>query len=155
MLVKSLSSSHRDISYLKNPCNLHLKKNHHFFFKVEDSSVSLEYFFLIGGWFLYNIVLISAIQQCESAISMCVCVCVCVCVCMYPLPLEPPSHTPSSHCFRERWVELPVLYSSFPFAIYCIQGGVYMSMLLSRFIPASIFFVWLPHPKFHQCIVSI
>ena len=52
------------------------------YFKLEDTSFKLE----------DN----SAIQQCESAISMCVCVCVCVCVYiyMYLLPHEPPSHSP-------------------------------------------------------------
>ena len=35
-------------------------------------------YFLIGGKLVYNVVLVSAIQQYESAISVCVCVCVCV-----------------------------------------------------------------------------
>ena len=28
------------------------------------------FFFLIGGWLLYNVVLVSAVQQCESALSI-------------------------------------------------------------------------------------
>ena len=39
------------------------------------------FFFLIGGKLLYNVVLVSAIQQCESVIIMYI----------FSLPLEPPS----------------------------------------------------------------
>ena len=44
-------------------------------------------FFLIGGSLLYNVVLVSAIQQCGSAIS----------IHIYPLPHEPLSHPPIPH----------------------------------------------------------
>ena len=57
--------------------------------------------FLIGGELLYD-VLVSAIQQCKSAIS----------IHIYPLPLEPPSHPPPSHPSRsaiKHRAELPVL----------------------------------------------
>ena len=40
--------------------------------------------FLIGGYLLYSVVLVSAIQQCESAVS----------IHIYPLPPEPPYPTP-------------------------------------------------------------
>ena len=49
-----------------------------YFFKI---------WFLIGGQLLYNVVLISAIQLCESAcvcVCACVRVCMCVCVCVRP-----------------------------------------------------------------------
>ena len=36
----------------------------------------------IGELLLYNVVLVSAIQQNESSIRVCVCVCVCVCAVM-------------------------------------------------------------------------
>ena len=36
---------------------------------------------------------------------------------------------------REQLVELPVLYSNFPLAIYFTYGNVYVLMLLSQFIP--------------------
>ena len=35
---------------------------------------------------LYNVVLVSSVQQSESAI--------CIHISLYPLPLEPPSHPP-------------------------------------------------------------
>ena len=42
--------------------------------------------FLIGGKLLYNVVLVSAIQQCESVMIMYI----------FSLPLEPPSPSPLS-----------------------------------------------------------
>ena len=56
---------------------------------------------------LYNIVLVSAIQQQESAM---------VYICFFPL--EPPSHLlshpiPRLWIVTEHWVELPVSYSKF------------------------------------------
>ena len=51
-----------------------------------------------------------------------------LCVCIYPLPLE----LPSAHPIPPLWVitehqaEFPVLYSSFPQAIYFVCGSVYM-----------------------------
>ena len=41
---------------------------------------------------LYNVVLVFAVQQHESAVSVCVCVCVCVCV--SPFSFVPPTHPP-------------------------------------------------------------
>ena len=46
--------------------------------------------FLIGVWLLYNVALLSAVQQCESAI----------CVYIYPLPPEPQSDLPPFHPSR-------------------------------------------------------
>ena len=59
---------------------------------------------------------------------------------LHPLPPEPPSHLsphPTLSIEAERRVRLPVLYSTFPLAIYFIHDRVYMSMLLSQFIPPS------------------
>jgi len=46
---------------------------------------------LIGGYLLYNVVLISAVQHYKSVIYIYVCVCVYIYVCMYvhtPIPLS-------------------------------------------------------------------
>ena len=77
---------------------------------------------------LYNIVLVSAIQQQESAM---------VYICFFPL--EPPSHLlshpiPPLWIVTEHWVELPVSYSKFPLAIYFTYANVYVSMLYSQFV---------------------
>ena len=53
----------------------------------------------IGGYLLYSVVLLSAVQQHES-----VCVCVCVCV----LPFKPAPH-PTPPVITEPWAELLVL----------------------------------------------
>ena len=57
---------------------------------------------------------------------MCVCVCVCVCVCISPHSRVSPPHRAG----------LPVLYSSFPLALFT-HCSVYMSVLLSQFVPPS------------------
>ena len=47
-----------------------------------------------------------------------------------------PSH--STHLvITEHRAELPVLYSRFPLAIYFTHGSVFMSNLISQFIPSS------------------
>ena len=78
----------------------------------------------------YNVVLISAGQQCESVIILCI----------YILSLlSPPfSSHPIPLCHSECEAGLPVLYSSFPLAIYFTHDSVYMLMLLSQFdLPSS------------------
>ena len=47
-----------------------------------------------------------------------------------------------SRFITEHQAELPVLYSNFPLAVYFIPGSVYMSRLISQFIPPSP----SPHP---------
>ena len=83
---------------------------------------------------LCNVVLVSAIQQCESAI----------CIHMPPrhlLDLPPTAHPfPPFQVVIDYQTELPVLNSSFPLAIYFTYGNIYVSMLLSQFIPLSPFF---------------
>ena len=65
--------------------------------------------FLIGGQLLYNIVMVSATHQHESAVGV-----------QMSLPLEPPFHLPPFSVVREHWFELPEAFSRFPLAIYGI-----------------------------------
>ena len=73
--------------------------------------------FLVGVWLLYNAVLVSAVQQRASAIR---------------IHVSPPS-----------WACLPppnpppVLHDFFPPAVYFKHDGVYVSTLLSQFIPPT------------------
>ena len=56
------------------------------------------------------------------------------------LPLQTPSYRhpiPPLYVVTEHWVELPVLYSSFPLAICFTYGSLYVSVLLSQFVPPS------------------
>ena len=48
-----------------------------------------------------------------------------------------PTHQPilPFQAVTEHWVELPVLHSDFPLAIFLKYGKVYVSMLLFQFIP--------------------
>ena len=110
-----------------------------YIYQSDGSASFLLFLFLIGGWLLYDVVVVSAIQQCESAISVKVCVCVCVCVCVSPpsraslppCPAIPPLR--SSQCAKLG----SVLDSSFPLAIYFIPSNVHMSMLLSQLVAPS------------------
>ena len=61
--------------------------------------------------------MVSAEQQCESAL------CVCVCVCVYPVPLEPPSSPPTPPRRSSRSTEVRVLYSGFSPALYFTHGS--------------------------------
>ena len=57
-----------------------------------------------------------------------------------PLPLEPPPiphHIPPLWVFTEYLGELPGSYRNFPLAVYFIYGNVYVSMVLSQFVPPS------------------
>ena len=76
----------------------------------------------------HNIVLVSAAQQCESAVS----------VHIY-LPSEPSSHHPVSslQVSTGHWGQPPCLYGSLPPAICLTRGSVYMSALFSKLIPPS------------------
>ena len=92
---------------------------------------------------LYNVVLVSTVQQSESAI--------CIHIPPYPLPLDPPSRPPYPIPLgrTKHQADLPVLCSSFPLAIYFTVGSVYMSVLLSHFIPAS------PSPRALKSILYV
>ena len=51
---------------------------------------------------------------------------------------EPPSHPISPlDVVPEHQVELPVLYSNFPLALYFTHGNAYVSVLLSQFVSPS------------------
>ena len=57
---------------------------------------------------------------------------------MYPLPLELPSlPTLPAEVITEQRAELPMLCSRFSLAICFTHGSVYMSILVSQFIPLS------------------
>ena len=53
----------------------------------------------------------------------------------------PPTSNPIPHLevSTEHWIELPVLYSNFPLAIYFTYGNIYVSILLPQFIQLSPF----------------
>ena len=70
---------------------------------------------------LCSVVLASAVQQCESVIIIHI-----------SLPSVPPLQAITEHKVR-----LPVLYGNFPPATYLTHDSVYMSVLLSQFVPPS------------------
>ena len=53
---------------------------------------------------------------------------------MYVPPSDDPPHRTPLGCHRT-WVELPISHSQFSLAICFTYGSVYVSMLLSRFVP--------------------
>ena len=69
---------------------------------------------------------------------------------LYPLPLGPPSHPsiPPIQFITEHRAELPVLYSRFPLASCFTHGSVFMSNLISQYIPFS------PSPAVSTCPFS-
>lgn len=86
-------------------------------------------FFLIGGWLLYNAVLISALQWVTQ-----------LSVFTRSLPPGPPSHLalhPAPLVTTEHWAELPVLWSRLPLALYFTHGSGYVSILISQSVPSS------------------
>jgi len=57
---------------------------------------------------------------------------------IWPLSLEPPSHlSHPSRLSQSMGFELPVSHSKFPLAMSFTYGNVYVSVLLSQFIPPS------------------
>ena len=72
--------------------------------------------------------LVSAIQQCEPAISVHISPSSST---SFPLPIPP------LWVITEHWGELPVLYNNFPLGLCFTHGDVYMSVLLSHFVPPS------------------
>ena len=81
---------------------------------------------------LYSFVLVSVVQQCKSSIS--------VYTCIYPLCLEPPSHLPPIQPSRSSQSTAlgSLCIQQLPTScIYVIHCDVYMSVLLSQFIPPS------------------
>ena len=87
------------------------------------------FLYFIGVYLLCNDVLVSVVQQCGSAICICI-----------SSPLEPPSHRLHppliTEVITEHGAELLVLCSSFALALCLIHGSVYMSVPLSQFLPS-------------------
>ena len=50
---------------------------------------------------------------------------------------QPPSPSHPSRLSQSSGSELPASYSEFPLAVYFTHGGVYVSVLLSQFVPPS------------------
>ena len=76
----------------------------------------------------YNVVLVSAIQQCKSAIIIHT---------LPPSPVSLPSSIPSPQVITESQPGLPVLHRNFSPAIHLTPDTVYMLMLLPAFVPLS------------------
>ena len=75
---------------------------------------------------LYNIVLVSAVQQHESVISIHI-----------PLPLEPSSHSSSHPSMLSHSTKLSSLYYTATSHMSILHMVVYMSVLHSQFIAPS------------------
>ena len=76
----------------------------------------LLFLFLIGGWLLYNIVLVTAIRQHESAIG----------IHMFPpswISCPPPIPPHISRWSQSTGFEFPATYRRFPLAIYFAYGN--------------------------------
>lgn len=62
-------------------------------------------------------------------------------ICLHICPASgaslPPDPIPPLEFITEHPAELPLLNSSFPLAVYLTYGSIYVSMLLSQFIPPS------------------
>ena len=78
--------------------------------------------FLIGGWLLYNIVLASAIQQCESAVSLHIYPPSWTYPLSYPVPLGCHRVPRSTPCVKQ---QLPISY------LFCLWWCVWFSVTLS------------------------
>ena len=93
-------------------------------FQILQPLQSFSFFFnlfLIGGWLLYNVVLVSAIQQCEAAKSI------------HRSPSPTPPH-PSS-LSQSTSLRLSVSSSKLPQAISFTYGSIYVPVLPPQFIP--------------------
>ena len=93
---------------------------------------------------LYNVALVSAIQQSKSAIIiyiyMYIYMHIHIYVCVCPVPCEAPSPLPPHPIMLSQSIRLgSLLYSSFPLDICFTHDGVYMSKLLSQYCLPSPF----------------
>ena len=80
------------------------------------------YNFFIGIQLLYKVVLVPAVRWVNQLY-----------VYIHTFPLGPPTYPltpPPLQVITEHWAELPVLYSSFPLAIYLAHGSVYVNATL-------------------------
>ena len=128
---KGSNKEHRQIDYSGQ------RKNLSFFVVVLVFTSLLEYkcFTMLCQFLLYN-----KVNQ--------------LYVYIYPyipsfLGLPPTIPIPSLQVVTKHQADLPVLCSSFPLAIHFTFGSVYMSMLLSHFLPAS-HSAPAPYPKVHS-----
>ena len=88
---------------------------------------------------LYNVLLVSAVKQSESAIG--------IHISTYPFSLVSPSHPPyPTTLVTKHRADLPVLCGCFPIDICFTFGTVHMSVLLSHFIPA--------YPSLPHCVLK-
>ena len=61
----------------------------------------------------------------------------------FPIHISPtswtrlPPYLPTHRSGSEHWAELPVLYLTFPLATYFTHGNIYISILISQFVPPS------------------
>ena len=67
--------------------------------------------------------LVSAVQQCESAVCIDIYIPSLLNLLPKPLPIPP------LYVITEHQAELPVLHGGFPLAIYFIHGSIYLSKL--------------------------
>lgn len=95
--------------------------------------VFFNLFILIGGYLFSDIVLVSAIHQCEPAT-------VDLCPLLLNLPLEPPSHLPPLWVVTEHQIWVPASYSKFPLVLYFTDGNVCFHTLNSS------------HPVLPHCV---
>ena len=124
-LTVCISISHAwGLLFLYNFANTSLFKFPFFFFPISSAP-----FFKIGIQLIYNIVLVSAVQQHESALISSKYTHI---PSLLSLPPTSPSHS-TPKVIKEHWAELPVLNSSFPLASYFTHDSVYMWMAPSRF----------------------
>ena len=118
----------------------------------------LIHLFLIGGWLLCNVILVSVVQQCDSAIYAYVCIYVYIYIYMYiyTLPLEPSSHpTPLSYPSKSsQSTRLSSLYynRSFLPAIYFSHSNVYYLNATLSIHPALSSPLYVHKSVFYICI---
>ena len=137
----NMSSSHRN--YLPY---LHIKFSHIYFYSYAYRIYSFHLFFY---W---------SIKTLQFCISFCCTTKWISCIYTYirslfafpptlcPTTSYSPSHSSSSP--RSTESKSPCLFSSFPLAIYFTYGDVYMSILISQFVPPS------PSPSGSACPFS-
>ena len=82
---------------------------------------------------LYNVVLVSAVGHRESVITTHIHMCAYI----SSLLSLPPTPHPALLVITECQAGLLVLYSSFPPVLCFTHGSVYMSVILSQFVPSS------------------
>ena len=90
--------------------------------------VKLFFFFFIGVHLLYNVVLVSAVQQ--SELSICIYISPPSSI-SYPTFLPRPIHL----CLIEYQAELPILHKRFLLGICFTHGSAHTSIPVSQFIP--------------------